>query len=225
MREDAEKEESTEAIADDETESSLNEEETVQAEAEDEAEKNQEADSHDKDRVKEARIDLVALLTEEQKRRLTEALYRSPVVDQGEKILIELVREWKDQNLTSFLWSYLKAFRADSPYVTARLMEQLANALGNKEALAVTSEFRRVDQTSFGDNEKEEQVRKSFLEKFIAIIERAGPPATMPISSQPNPEPEEPAIEPTSNKNAAFPLMMSLTALGSLIALVYFLKV
>jgi hypothetical protein len=164
-----------------------------------------------------------ALLTEEQKRRLTEALYRSPSVSVEEKELIELAREWKDQNLTSFLWSYLKAFRADSPYITADLMEHLALALSNEEVLAVAEELRRTDWAET-DDATSERIRKSFLEKFIAIIEQAGPPPIMEISSEPAPEPEETGTKPDGSDNTAFRLTLSLAALGCLLAVTRFLK-
>jgi hypothetical protein len=193
-------------------------------EVENDAEENQGPGFHTSDIEKDVSVNFTSLLTEEQKRRLTAALYGSPSINAEEMELIELVREWKDQNLTSFLWSYLKAFRADSPYITADLMEHLALALSNEEVLAVAEELRRTDRAET-DDATSEGIRKSFLEKFIAIIEKAGPPPTMELSSAPVPEPEEAVTEPDGSDDTAFRLTLLLASLGCLLTVTRFLKV
>ena len=135
-------------------------------------------------------MDFTTLLSKDQKRRLTDALYRVSSLSNGGMTMIELVELWGDENLIPFMWSYLKAFKKDYPWETENLMRELATLLKNQEALGLIEKF---ESGIYTDPEKEAQrelERKAILQKFIQAIERAGPPRIVEINNEPETPPD-----------------------------------
>src|SRR5215831_768336 len=116
-------------------------------------------DEDETEERKEEVVDLTAPLTEEQKGRLTAALYRASSLSNGVMDLIKLVESWGDENLVSFMWSYLKASKKDSPWETKNLMLELAALLKNQEAMELTEKFERAIYTNSLEEAQREQER------------------------------------------------------------------
>lgn len=134
-------------------------------------------------------IDFTVLLSEDQKRRLTAALYRTSSLSGGVMELIQLVELLGDENLVPFMWSYLKAFKKDHPWETNALMHKLANSLMNQEALELIKKFDCGDYANTEERARIEQERETILQHFIQAIERSGAPRIVEINN----EPETPA--------------------------------
>jgi hypothetical protein len=143
---------------------------------------------------KEEVVDLTAPLTEEQKGRLTAALYRASSLSNGVMDLIKLVESWGDENLVPFMWSYLKASKKDSPWETRSLMRELAALLKNQEAMELTEKFEGVIYSNLVREAQREQEGKAILQKFIEAIERTGAPRTVEINNEPE-KPDDPPLQ------------------------------
>jgi hypothetical protein len=143
---------------------------------------------------KEEVVDFTALLTKEQKVRLTAALYRASSLSNGVMDLIKLVESWGDENLVPFMWSYLKASKKDSPWETNDLMRELATLLKNQEASELTEKFESAIYTNSLDEAQREQERKAILQQFIEAIERTGAPRTVEINNEPE-QPDDPPLQ------------------------------
>jgi len=87
-----------------------------------------------------------ALLTSEQKQRLVNALLKSEdlVVD-GDSELIELVRRWNDPRLLPFLMPYLHRFEETAPESLSRVMQTVAELLGDRKLTALSRHYRYND--------------------------------------------------------------------------------
>ena len=134
-------------------------------------------------------VDLTTMLTEDQKRRLTAALYRSSSLSNGGMELIELVEFWGDDNMVPFLWSYLKAFKKDDSWEINNLMRKLATLLKNQEALELIDKFNISIYKRWLNEAQVMQEGKAILQQFIEAIERSGAPRIVEINN----EPETPA--------------------------------
>ena len=143
---------------------------------------------------KEEVVDLTAPLTEEQKGRLTAALYRASSLSKGLMDLIKLVESWGDENLVPFMWSYLKASKKDYPWETWSLMRELAALLKNQEAMELTKKFEGVIYSNPEREAQREQENKAILQKFIEAIERTGAPRTVEINNEPE-IPDDPPLQ------------------------------
>jgi hypothetical protein len=71
----------------------------------------------------------VAALTQDQKTRLANALFRADKVGEGETALLEIVKGWGDERLVPFLTNQLRGLEKDPPYLATSLMTALAVAL------------------------------------------------------------------------------------------------
>jgi hypothetical protein len=129
-------------------------------------------------------VDLTTLLTEEQKGRLTAALYRASSLSSRDMDLIRLVVMWGDDNLVPFMWSYLKASKTDSHWETSRLMYKLATLLKNQEASELVEKFDKVLYSNSIEEVQREQEKKAILRQFIESIERSGAPLTVKINNK-----------------------------------------
>lgn len=139
-------------------------------------------------------LDLTALLTKEQKGRLTAALYRASSLSSREMDLIGLVEIWGDDNLVPFMWSYLKASKTDSHWETSRLMFKLATLLKNQEASELSEKFEKVIYSNSKEEAEREQEKKAILQQFIESIERSGAPRTVKIKNEPE-KPDSPPLQ------------------------------
>lgn len=143
---------------------------------------------------KEEVVDLTALLTEDQKRRLADALYRASSLSNGGMELITLVELWGDDNLVPFMWSYIKAFKNDDPWETHGLMRKLATLLKNQEAMELTEKLESWLISGRGGEAQRKQESKAILQKFIEAIEHSGPPRTVEINNEPE-RPDDPPLQ------------------------------
>jgi hypothetical protein len=164
---------------------------------------------------KEEVVDLTAPLTEEQKGRLTAALYRASSLSNGVMDLIKLVESWGDENLVPFMWSYLKASKKDSPWETRDLMRELATLLKNQEAMELTEKFEGVIYSNPEREAQREHENKAILQKFIEAIERTGAPRTVEINNEP-----ENLGEPPLQRSAKGGIGLGATLLAFAIVLV-----
>ena len=117
---------------------------------------------------KEEPHDFAAMITEEQKSRLSSALFRSTTISSEDFCLINLLKDDEGERLVVFILRYLKNVVNDPPYYTDQLMAFISDKLGNKEALELTREFSDLDLL----DDKEGKQRKRMLSDFIALIER-----------------------------------------------------
>jgi hypothetical protein len=170
---------------------------------------------------KEEIVDLTTLLTEDQKRRLTAALYRASSLSNGGMDLIELVELWGDDNLVPFMWSYLKASKKDFLWETHTLMRKLATLLKNREALNLIEKFESGIYSNQEEEAQREQERRAILQQFIEAIEHSGPPRTVEINNEPE-RPDDPPLQRSAKggtglgaKFLAFAiLLVAVTAFG-----------
>jgi hypothetical protein len=143
---------------------------------------------------KEKTIDFSVMLTQDQKTRLANTLYRVYSISDGVWELIVLVELWEDENLTPFIWSYLTAIkvarRGDQSWDIGRLMRTLATRLNNQEALKLVEMYESL---SDWDQERESQrleKNQAILQQFIEAIERSGAPNTIEINDKPEMAPD-----------------------------------
>lgn len=102
----------------------------------------------------DATSSLVEHLTTEQKARLSGALFRSEILEEGELELVNIVRHWEDAQLAAFLFKRLQE-RLDAPdYETERLAHSLAQALKDEELLRLAEKYSE-DATYYDPEPKE----------------------------------------------------------------------
>lgn len=109
-----------------------------------------------------------AKLNEDQKARLSEALFRSTTISREELCLINLLKDTERERLVPFILKYLKKVVDDPPYYVEGLMAFISFNLGDEEAIKLTREFSEID--SF--DKKDEGKRRKVLSDFINLIER-----------------------------------------------------
>jgi hypothetical protein len=156
------------------------------------------ADEGEDQQLEEETVDFTKLLTEEQRRRLAEALYRSSSLSDGGIRLIEVVELWQDETLIPFLWSYLKASKQDDYDITEELMRRIATALNHQEALALSEQFSKLLYQSFIDEQASAQKYRNLVREFITLIECAGPPGLVEIKDELPPTAKASSTSPTS---------------------------
>jgi hypothetical protein len=139
---------------------------------------------------KERTIDFSAMLSLDQKRRLMNSLYNANSISAGGFELIELVEIWGDENLTPFIWSYLKSFKNDHLWNTKRLMTKLATSLNNYWARKLAERYDSLIDTDQEGAAIKLEFNQAILRQFIVAIERSGPPRTIEIKNQPEPATE-----------------------------------
>jgi hypothetical protein len=182
QQENAEREKEEQIGQAEETNNATTIEETTAEEALTEAEAEEESSET---KGAEEIIDYVALLSEEQKQRLLKALYSSPLLSDEELMLIELAEEWKDENLIPFLWSYLKAFKQNTPLLTQELMSRIADSFGNQAATTLVERFSELDYESIKEGQQKGlQEHHKLLDEFIRLIENLGPPRLVEIKTE-----------------------------------------
>jgi hypothetical protein len=142
----------------------------------------------------------VAGLTQDQKTRLANALFRADKIDEGETALLEVVKDWGDERLVPFLTNHLRGLEKDPPYLAAELMSALAAALKDKAVTKLVANYienapyqdyvEGEDEESEGadeegeDSENEERAsaedkkkvsavekRRELLREFLAAVE------------------------------------------------------
>jgi hypothetical protein len=122
-----------------------------------------------------------------QRKRLAAALYRSPVIADGEMCLVRLLDQWGDHQLAPFVFCYLKGFN-DNPSngTIPKLMSVVAKAARNNEALELG---RRYTELLCITNQ--EDTLRAMLSTFISDIERSGRIARFsPLPHQLTPPPD-----------------------------------
>src|SRR5262245_33042914 len=174
------------------------------------------ADGDEMEDRNEETVDLTTLLTEDQKRRLTAALYRASSLSNGGIYLINLAELWGDDNMAPFMWSYLNAYKKDAPWETKTLMHKLATLLKNREALEMVEKFDTGIYTNLIKEDRGEESRKAILQQFIEAIERSGAPRIVEINN----EPEPPADSPPHRQNTEGKLGMMAMLLALAVLLI-----
>jgi hypothetical protein len=83
----------------------------------------------------------VAALTQDQRTRLANALFRADKVGEGETELLEVVKGWGDERLVPFLVAQLRGLEKDPPYLATELMSALAEALKDKTVAKLAEHY------------------------------------------------------------------------------------
>jgi hypothetical protein len=111
--------------------------------------------------------DLAAMLTSEQKSRLSSVLFRSTTIDEGELCLIQLLKNDERKRVVAFILNYLKTI-VDTPlYSTFELMTTVAEKLESQQASALIEEFERSSLRGKAEASR----KKIVLNKFISLVE------------------------------------------------------
>jgi hypothetical protein len=143
---------------------------------------------------KEKTIDFSVMLTQDQKTRLANTLYRVYSISDGVWELIELVELLEDENLTPFIWSYLTAIkiarRGDESWDIERLMRTLATRLNNQEALKLVAMYESLSDWHQERESQRLEKNQAILQQFIEAIERSSPPNTVEINDKPEVKPD-----------------------------------
>jgi len=96
-----------------------------------------------------------ALLTDQQKERLANALYKSDELGDGDFELIELISCWNDARLLPFLVSYLQRQLEAAPPGTERVMRFVADALEDEGVNELLTQY--IKNASYGDFDVEDE--------------------------------------------------------------------
>lgn len=107
-----------------------------------------------------------AKLTEQQKSRLSDALFRSTTISGDDLYLIDFLKDKEGYRLIAFIMKYLKTVVDNPPYYTDDLMKIVSDKLKSKQAGRLTKSFDKI----YYDKEKETE-RKAILKEFISLIE------------------------------------------------------
>jgi hypothetical protein len=84
---------------------------------------------------------LVALLGEEQKRRLADAFFGAEQIEEGEDALLPVVKEFNDSRLTGFLLAQLHRVEAEPPFEAEGWLSVLADALKNENISKLVADY------------------------------------------------------------------------------------
>ena len=95
-----------------------------------------------------------ALLTDKQKDRLKEALYKTTELKEGDVELLQLVNIWKDKQLVPYLVWQLRYIEADPPVMAAMIINTLAELLKDKDINDLSYEY--TENASYEDLTEEE---------------------------------------------------------------------
>ena len=107
-----------------------------------------------------------AKLTQQQKSRLSDALFRSTTISGDDLYLINFLKDKEGERLIPFILKYLNTIVDDPPYYTDNLMKIISDNLKSKQAARLTKSF---DKISYDQKKKAE--RKAILKEFISLIE------------------------------------------------------
>ena len=84
---------------------------------------------------------LINLLTDEQKARLSKALFDSKKLGEGELALFEVVGRWPDARLVPFLVKHLHEVENEPPYEAEQMMHALARTIGDKRLVDLAQKY------------------------------------------------------------------------------------
>jgi carboxypeptidase family protein len=123
-----------------------------------------------------------SMLTAEQKGRLSAALFKTDVVTERDRDLIEIVKMWDGARLLPFLVSQLHSMQPDPQYLAQDLVEIVSDLLDDEEVSALADEYSENASYEDEDSEDEEESkqeaaaarlnRSAMLGKFLALVER-----------------------------------------------------
>lgn len=100
--------------------------------------------------------ELAALLTQDQKERLMKVLLSADEVTEGDRDLIELLKDFNDPRLLSFLVSQLRRTEDNPPEATRNIVRVVAELLNNKRITANAESYR----DAYYDDEDEEDTNE-----------------------------------------------------------------
>jgi hypothetical protein len=115
------------------------------------------------------KVDYAALLTDEQKTRLTEAFFRSTTISWADELMLDLIKDRKDERLIPFVISYLNSVADTPPYGLDNLMLLVAQDSGSKGLARLSAQYGEI----YGMNEEADGKRKKILRTFINSFEKA----------------------------------------------------
>lgn len=101
-------------------------------------------------------INFQARLTFEQKQRLLESLYNSQRITQSEMMMLEVVKDWKDERLVPFLLSHLQRIKDNPDYYAEQMVSLVAQKLNDSELLQLASTYSSMAR--YVENSKDEEV-------------------------------------------------------------------
>ncbi len=107
-----------------------------------------------------------AKLTQQQKSRLSEALFRSTTISGDDLYLIDYLKDKEGERLVAFILKYMNTVVDNPPYYTDDLMEVISDKLKSKKAARLAKSFDKIYY-----NKEKENERKSILKDFISLIE------------------------------------------------------
>jgi hypothetical protein len=131
-----------------------------------------------------------ALLSDDQKGRLSAALFRSARINTGERALVSLLNLRKEPYLLFFIYTRLKAHK-DDPFDNniLTLMQLAADVMGSQETVKVSQWF--IDGMYMRDKNARREAMQHALSSFIYVIEQSGMIAKFSAPPyQPLPAPE-----------------------------------
>ncbi len=84
---------------------------------------------------------LAAALSEDQKRRLADALFSAEKIEEGEGALLQVVKNFGDARFAPFLVAQLRRVEDNPPYQVEEWLTILANAMKSEEAVELTGKY------------------------------------------------------------------------------------
>lgn len=135
------------------------------------------ADAVDNEYAKEyakkeaARELLVSSLTDEQKARITDALFSARDIGEGELLLMPFAHRWRDSRLTRFIIERLRENEnpaEETRYIVTSLMTVLARTLGNQAAFNAAEKY----QEAIYDDARNAQCPAMHRE-FLTLVENS----------------------------------------------------
>jgi hypothetical protein len=91
----------------------------------------------------------IARLTQDQKTRLANALFRADKMSEGEMALVNIVKDWGDERLVPSLAAHLRALEKDPPYFSPDLMNVLADVLKDESLRKLAADY--IENAPYAD--------------------------------------------------------------------------
>jgi hypothetical protein len=137
-----------------------------------------EAEDTEQSRYTEPDATLVAQLTDNQKRRLADALFGAKQIGKGEDALLSVVKDFKDSRLSAFIIAQLRRVENDAPFQAENWLGALAESLKNESLTKLvetyTNDATYYEEEKTADTDAEANRSTAEIEaNYQAAIERA----------------------------------------------------
>lgn len=121
---------------------------------------------------------LAALLTEEQKNRLSGALLGADKLGEGEFSLISVVSKWDEGPLVPFLIKHLRKLEDDPPYEVEQLVFTLAHVLKDRKLVRLAERYS--EEAPYGDQFQEVESEEG---EGVKAVEVSAEPVEVKLTS------------------------------------------